>query len=88
MRRRSIQRLSGHRRRRGRNGVEPNGQHGKSDAYLNPPVLDRNVVQPHNPTFTVGDLGALVVVRFEVAMRYGARMIGVGFVDMLRRDHS
>lgn len=29
-----------------------------------------------------------MVVGFEVAMRNGARMIGVGFVDVLRRDHS
>ena len=68
--------------------MERHGQDGKRYGHLNARLLDRDVIQPHNPAFAVGDLGALVVVGFEVAMRDGARMIGVGFMDVLWRDHS
>jgi hypothetical protein len=87
VRRRSVHRQNSHRRHR-RDGVERNGQHSKSHKDVNPRVLDRDVVQPHDPAFTVRNLGAFVVVGFEVTMRNGARMVDVGFVDVLRRDHS
>jgi hypothetical protein len=33
------------------------------------------------------DFGVVVIVRLEVSMGDGVRMIAIGFVDVLRRDN-
>ncbi len=50
--------------------------------------LDGGVVQPHHSPFIASDFGAIVIVRLEVPMGDGVRMVGIGFVDVLRRDNG
>ena len=48
--------------------------------------LDGIVVQPNHSSFIVAYLGAVVIVRFEVPMGDGVRMVKISFVNVLRRD--
>ena len=50
--------------------------------------LNGGVVQPKHPPFIASDFGAVVIVRFEVAMGDSVRMVGIGFVNVLRRDNG
>ena len=50
--------------------------------------LDGGVVQPDDASLMTLYFGAVVIVRLEVSMGDGVRMIKIGFVDMLRRDNG
>jgi hypothetical protein len=45
--------------------------------------LDARVVEPDHTSFIVRNLGPVVIVRVEVSVDYGMRMVGSGFVDVL-----
>jgi len=49
--------------------------------------LDGGVVQPNHSSFKVRYFGAVVIVRLEVPMGDGVRMVKIGFVNVLRRDN-
>jgi hypothetical protein len=49
--------------------------------------LDRSVVQPDHSPFVAPDFRAIVIVRLEVPMGDGVRMVEIGFVNVLRRDN-
>jgi hypothetical protein len=50
--------------------------------------LDGGVVQPDYASFVISYFGAVVIVRFEVPMGDGVRMVKIGFVNVLRRDNG
>ena len=50
--------------------------------------LDRSVVQPNHSPFIAPDFHAIVIVRLEVPMGDGVRMVEIGFVHVLRRDNG
>jgi hypothetical protein len=45
--------------------------------------LDAGVFEPDHPSFVVRNLGPIVVVRLEVPVHHGMRMVGSAFVDVL-----
>jgi len=48
--------------------------------------LNRRIVQPDHRSFAVIELGAIVIVGFDVSVDERVRVIGIGFVEMLRRQ--
>ena len=48
--------------------------------------LDGGVVQPDDASLMTLYFGAVVIVRLEVSMRDGVRMVTIGFVNVLGRD--
>jgi hypothetical protein len=48
--------------------------------------LNRRIVQPDHSSFAVIELGAIVIVGFDVSVDERVRVIGIGFVEMLRRQ--
>jgi hypothetical protein len=48
--------------------------------------LDGGVVQPDDASLMTLYFGAVVIVRLEVSMGDGVRMVTIGFVNVLRRD--
>ena len=50
--------------------------------------LNGGVVQPNHLSFMIFYFGAVVIVRLEVPMGDGVRMVKICFVNVLRRDHG
>ena len=50
--------------------------------------LDGGGVQPDHPSFMVRYFGAVVIVRLEVPMGDGVRMVEICFVNVLNRDNG
>jgi hypothetical protein len=60
---------------------------GRRNRELDRGWLDGGVVQPDYASFVISYFGAVVVVRLEVPMGDGVRMVKIGFVNVLRRDN-
>jgi hypothetical protein len=69
-----------------RNGLETRWNDDVLDGRV---MLRRNdgqrVIEPDDSSFAVVDLGAFVIVCFEMSVRNCLRMVFVGFVQVLRR---
>ncbi len=50
--------------------------------------LDGGGVQPNDSSFVVRYFGAVVIVRLEVPMGDGVRMVKICFVNVLNRDNG
>lgn len=49
-------------------------------------LLNPDVVEPEDMSFAAGNLGPVVIVRFEVSVDNGVGMVSIRFVDMCRSD--
>jgi len=88
VRRSRVERQDDDHRAHHRDGVERGRQAGRGYGNLISGVLDCNAVEPHDPTFAMRNLSAVVIVRFEMSMRNCARMVRIRLVDVFRRDDS
>ena len=61
---------------------------GKRNREIDRGRLDGGVVQPDYASFMIFDFGAIVIVRLEMSMGDGVRMVKVSFVNVLRRDNG
>ena len=86
-RRRLIERR-GHAPAGGCNRFEVRREDDQRNRKLGRRWLDRSVVQPNHSPFIAPDLSAIVIVRLEVPMGDGVRMVEIGFVNVLRRDNG
>jgi hypothetical protein len=59
---------------------------GRRNRDLDRGWLDGGVVQPDDASFMIFYFRAVVIVRLEVSMGDGVRMVTIGFVNVLRRD--
>jgi len=88
MRRSRLIERCGDRAAGGRDRLGIRWKDGRRNRDLDPGWLDGGVVQPDYASFMIFDFGAVVIVRLEVTMGDGVRMVTIGFVNMLRRDNG
>ena len=70
------------------NGLGVRWKDGRRNRKLDRGRLDGVVVQPDHSSFRVPYFGAVVIVRLEVSVSDGVRMVTIGFVNVLRRDNG
>jgi len=70
-----------------RDRLEIRWKDGRGNRELDRGWLDGGVVQPDYASFVISYFGAVVIVRLEVSMGDGVRMVKIGFVNVLRRDN-
>jgi len=68
--------------------LEARWEDGSRNRDLNAGWLHGSVVQPNHSPFVVSYFGAVVIVRLEVSMGDGVRMVQISFVNVLRRDNG
>ena len=70
-----------------RDRLEIRWKGGKRNREIDRGWLDGGIVQPDHASFMISYFGAVVIVRLEVSMGDGVRMVKIGFVNVLRRDN-
>ena len=67
--------------------LEVRREDGSRNRELGRGRLDGGIVQPNHASFVAPYFGAVVIVRLEVSMGDGTRMVKICFVNVLRRDN-
>ena len=73
------------------NRAESLGQHNRRRVELIRHLVEDGVLQPDNVFAAVNELGSVVIVRryvvgFEMSVNERMRVVGIGFMQMFRRE--
>ena len=71
-----------------RDHLEIRGKDDEGTRELDRGWLDGVVVQPNHSSFIAPYFGAVVIVRLEVPMGDGVRMVNICFVNVVKRDNG